>query len=173
MSENPHGGRVPDIPDLLQHHFDTTGEKQADVVARAQRAGCKLSRQQLSKFAAGLSCPEPEAVRALAVGLHTTQRAVWLSVGASLGLELGAPQLADRIDPAAADLPGEVQDAFNLLLRSVGRNLERGPYAPHPGVTPRDLEEGDGPRVVRWPKDQAPSQRRARQRQPNGVPKTE
>ena len=162
MPDSPHGRQVPDVPGLLQRHFDVAGERQADVVARAQRAGYQLSRQQLSKLAAGFNrCPEAETVRALAAGLRTTEREVWLAVGASLGLDVGTADLGDRIEPGFAGLPPDVQDAITLMLRSLTRAAAHpGPYAPAPGVTARGTE-GEGPAVVRWPKAKAPSRRRA------------
>ena len=158
MLEVPHGGAVPDVRTLLQRHLDATGEKQADVVARAQRQGHQLSQQALSKLAKGeTTTPKPDTVRALAIGLRTTERIVWLSIGATLGLDVGAASMADRIGTAADDISPEVLDSVEMLLRALTREASRHPY--DPGVSPQEPGE-DEPRVVRWPKAQAPSQRR-------------
>lgn len=160
MPEVPHGERVPDVSTLLQSHFDAHGEKQADVVARAQRRGHQLSRQQLSKLAAGLNrSPSPETVRALAAGLNTTERVVWLSIGATLGLDVGTSGMADRITAAADDIPAPVLDSVEMLLRALTREAARHPYDPE--VAARETgDEAAG--VVGFLKSEAPSQQRLR-----------
>lgn len=162
MTDNPHGERVPDVPGLLKRHLAATGEKQADVVARAQREGHRLSPQQLSKLAAGFNrCPEADTVRALAVGLRTSERRVWLAVGVSLGLDLGTTEFSDRIPPSAVTLPEEVQDAFVFLLRALSRSSR---YASDPATEPDREPNENGPRGYRW--RDGPAERRNRHDHP-------
>lgn len=150
MSEPPHGGGVPDLPTLLQRHLTATGEKQSDVVARARRSGHHLSRQQLSKLVTGFNrCPDPATCRAIAAGLGVTERMVWLSIGASLGLAVGSPTFSDRLPETAGGLAEEVQDALMLLLRAMSRSLPA--YAPDPTVEPKTAApDVPGPRGWTW-----------------------
>lgn len=157
MAEDAQADRVPDVPELLKLHTTSTGEKQSEIVARANRAGYTLSRQTVSKLAQGPKEPpkDPDTVRALAAGLRVTEKVVWMAYGKSIGLNIDQAALADRIPPTADDLAPEVQDALLQLMRAVARN---SPVRRTGDVPPLPDER------YFWPQEATPSSRRKRLR---------
>jgi hypothetical protein len=152
-----HREDVPDVPELLRRHLDRTGEKQSDIVARANRAGYKITRQTISKLTAQgpkESPKDPDTIRALAAGLQVTEKEVWLAYGRSLGLDITQAELGDRMDPAADLLPDDIQDAFLLLVRATARHAANGRHDTPPPPLPEER--------YTWPEESAPSGQRSR-----------
>ncbi|MGH3797841.1 MAG: hypothetical protein ACRDSP_23475 [Pseudonocardiaceae bacterium] len=96
------------------------------MAEQAVRAGHRVSHQYLQELAASGPKEWPrhaETIKGLAAATDTTEAAIVHAFARSFGLHVDAASLADRIPPAADQLPKGVQDGITALIWALTREL--------------------------------------------------
>ncbi|MGH3908959.1 MAG: hypothetical protein ACRDTE_32980 [Pseudonocardiaceae bacterium] len=114
------------ISELIREVKDRSGRSFRGMAEKAINAGHRVSHQYLQELAASGPKEWPrhaETIKGLAAATDTTEAAIVHAFARSFGLRVDPTSVAERIPPAADNLPQGVQDAIATLVWDLTREL--------------------------------------------------